>query len=325
MKTFDWIVVGAGIAGASLSYELAKTGFSVMLIDQFPTPENATRYSYGGLAYWAGYNDLTYQLCQQGRERHQVLSEELGVDTQLREVDLVLTVPRDTDPETIAANYPPFVTPPRWVDTPTACELEPLLNPEEIAGAFTVRHGHIFPEALNQGYIHGFQRLGGTVKIGIVSDLIRVGNRITGVIADGENLSAANVVVCAGGMSRELLKAAGIKVKIHFTHTEVLETDKLPPKLRTVVMSATMPRFRLEAIATQPELEELWDEPHQELAPFIIDPSAVQLLDGRLRIGQPSRTLSNPKAVINQGESEALLGFTQPTIISVGFHPTYKV
>ncbi|TVU52440.1 MAG: FAD-binding oxidoreductase [Arthrospira sp. PLM2.Bin9] len=307
MKTFDWIVIGAGIAGASLSYELAKTGFSVMLIDQFPTPENATRYSYGGLAYWAGYNDLTYQLCQQGRERHQVLSEELGVDTQLREVDLVLTVPRDTDPETIAANYPPFVTPPRWVDTPTACELEPLLNPEEIAGAFTVRHGHILPEALNQGYVNGLQRLGGTVKIGIVSDLIRVGNRINGVIADGENLSAANVVVCAGGMSRELLKAAGIKVKIHFTHTEVLETPKLPPKLRTVVMSATMPRFGLEAIATQPELEELWDEPHQELAPFIIDPSAVQLLDGRLRIGQPSRTLSNPKAVINQGESEATI------------------
>ena len=140
MKTVDWIVVGAGIAGASLSYELAKTGFSVMLIDQFPTPENATRYSYGGLAYWGGYNDLTYELCQQGRKRHQVLSEELGVDTQLREVDLVLTVPRDTHPEAIAANYPPFVTPPRWVDTQTACELEPLLNPEEIAGAFTVRH-----------------------------------------------------------------------------------------------------------------------------------------------------------------------------------------
>lgn len=307
MNTFDWIVVGAGITGTSLGYELAKTGFSVLLIDRYLTLENATRYSYGGLAYWAGYNDITRQLCEQGRDRHQVLSEELGVDTQLREVDLVLTVPRDKDPQAIAANYPAFMDPPRWVDTETACQLEPLLNPHAIAGAFTVRHGHISPEHLNQGYYQGFHQLGGTFKKAMVSDILQDGTKIAGVVADGEKFLAANVAICAGGMSRELLKSVGIKLKIHFTHTEVLETSPVEQKLQTVVMSAGMERFSLEAIATKPELETLWDEPDQELAPFIIDPSAVQLLDGRLRLGQPSRTLSNPNAVINAADSEATI------------------
>jgi glycine/D-amino acid oxidase-like deaminating enzyme len=34
MKTQDWIVVGGGITGAALSYELAKKGFSVLLLER---------------------------------------------------------------------------------------------------------------------------------------------------------------------------------------------------------------------------------------------------------------------------------------------------
>lgn len=51
MKTYDWIVVGAGITGAALSYELAKKGFSVLLLEQNKAIANATRFSYGGIFY----------------------------------------------------------------------------------------------------------------------------------------------------------------------------------------------------------------------------------------------------------------------------------
>lgn len=41
MKTYDWIVVGGGIAGAALAYELVKTGFAVLLLEQYEAPQNA--------------------------------------------------------------------------------------------------------------------------------------------------------------------------------------------------------------------------------------------------------------------------------------------
>ncbi|HBE35501.1 MAG TPA: FAD-dependent oxidoreductase, partial [Cyanobacteria bacterium UBA11368] len=47
MQTFDWIAIGGGITGAAVSYELSKKGFSVLLLEQYATPQNATRYSYG--------------------------------------------------------------------------------------------------------------------------------------------------------------------------------------------------------------------------------------------------------------------------------------
>jgi glycine/D-amino acid oxidase-like deaminating enzyme len=67
-------------------------------------------------------------------------------------VDLLLTIAAENDPEKVAANYANFAIPPRLLSVEEACELEPLLNQNAIAGALTVRHGHIHPEKITEGY-----------------------------------------------------------------------------------------------------------------------------------------------------------------------------
>jgi glycine/D-amino acid oxidase-like deaminating enzyme len=188
-----------------------------------------------------------------------------------------------------------------------ACEIEPLLNPDAISGALTVRHGHISPNKTNAAYLQAFKRLGGEIKIAEVTGFIQEENRISGVKTTAGNYQSDNVLICAGGLSRQLLKMAGIDVRVHFTHTEVLETPPVDVQLNTIIMSAGMERFQLEADATKPELEYLWDEPGNEIVPLIIDRSAVQFLDGRIRIGQPSRILTDPFAKINPTESEFMI------------------
>ena len=88
MKTYDWIIIGAGITGAALAYELTKIGFSVLLLEQYQTPQNATRYSYGGISFWSATTAITKQLSEEGITRHRILSQELTADTQFRELDL---------------------------------------------------------------------------------------------------------------------------------------------------------------------------------------------------------------------------------------------
>ncbi len=128
MKTYDIIVIGAGIAGAALSYELVTKGFSVLLLEQDTIPQNATRYSYGGLAFWSGTTSLTRQLCEESKKLYQSLSEELNTDIQIRELDLLLTIPQENNPEEIAANYQRFATPPQLLDVNQACELETFIK-----------------------------------------------------------------------------------------------------------------------------------------------------------------------------------------------------
>ncbi|HLO52337.1 MAG TPA: FAD-binding oxidoreductase [Kamptonema sp.] len=310
MKTFDWITIGSGITGAALSYELAKKGLAVLLLEQNSVPDNATRFSYGGLAFWSGTTDLTRQLCREGIEIHRNLSEELDADTQFRELDLLLTIAGADNPDRVAASYAHFAIAPRLLSVEAACELEPLLNPNAIAGALTVAHGHISPEATTQGYCDRFVGLGGAIEFAQVIGFVRQGDRILGVKTATETYLAKNVAVCAGGLSRMLLKSAGIPLPLYFTRAEMLE---IPPEvrdrvqLRSLIMQAVLQRFPMEAAASTLEADPLWDQPGNVLAPPILDAGAVQFQDGSIRIGQLSRVMSDAEAQVDRTESEAAI------------------
>lgn len=309
MKTYDWIVVGGGITGAALSYELARVGCFVLLLEQHAALVGATRYSYGGLAYWSGTTALTRQLCELGIARYRNLSAELDADIQFRELDLLLTISNADNPEATAAAYAHFATPPKRLNTAEACTLEPLLNPDAIAGALTVKHGHIQPEMATQAYIQALLRMGGDVQVSQVWELLQASDsgKVLGVKTTTESYHAANVVICAGGFSRQLLKAAGIPVRLYFTHAEVIETPPVDIQLRTLVMPAQTKRFQLEAESSTANFDRLWDEPGHEPVPPILDAGAIQFLDGSLRLGQLSRVLTDTNAKVNIDESEAQL------------------
>ncbi|MEH2245031.1 NAD(P)/FAD-dependent oxidoreductase [Nostoc sp.] len=307
MKNYDWIVVGGGIAGAALAYELVKTGFAVLLLEQYSTPENATRYSYGGLAYWSGTTTLTRQLCEDAMSttgyaygRYHILSQELEADIQFRELDLLLTISAASDPEATAASYNHCAIPPRLLSVQEACELEPLLNREAISGALTVKHGHIHPQKTAQAYIQAFERAGGEMQISQVLQILQNGVKTTTA-----TFHSAKVVICAGGLSRQLLKSAGIPIKLYFTHAEIIETPPVDVQLRTLVMPANVQRFQLEAESTQ--VDELWNQLGNEPVPPILDAGAIQMQDGSFRIGQISRVLTDPHAKVDSEASEKWL------------------
>ena len=305
MKIYDWIVIGGGITGSALAYELAQKGFSVLLLEKDPTPDNATHYSYGGLAYWSGTTALTCQLCQEGIELHRNLSTELAADTEFRELDLLLTINSEDEPEAVAATYAQFAIPPCLLSTKEACQLEPLLNPKAIAGALQLPHGHIHPHKLSQAYQQAFCRAGGEMAIAPVVKILRQGKRIEGVETPTQNYAAKNTVVCAGGLSRSLLQAAGIENQLYFNHAQLIRTGPVDIQLRTLIMPASLARFDLEAKTTEPEMKQSWDHPTSELVAGIMEPGAIQFRDGSFCLGQISQVVRAPHACIDPAVTEA--------------------
>lgn len=307
MTTYDWIVIGGGIAGSALGYELAKAGGSVLLIEQSAEPANGTRYSYGGIAYWSGNTELLRQVCQDGIDLHRSLSAELEADTQFRELDLLMVIAPDADGVAIAQTYKDCLVVPTLITAETACEMEPLLSRDAIGAALHVRHGHVNPEQTADAYRQALTRLGGTVQIARLDEWVMAGNCVQGVVTSDGTYMAANVVVCAGAWSRNLLKAAGLVVPIYYTQAELLETLPLELQMRSLVMLAQLKRFAMEAVAVSADAQPRWDEPLHELAPPILDEGAVQFQDGRMRIGQISRVLTDPDAVADPASSEAAI------------------
>jgi glycine/D-amino acid oxidase-like deaminating enzyme len=289
MKTYDWIIIGGGITGSCLAYELSQHNFKVLLLEKDAIADNATVYSYGGLAYWSGTNELTHQLCSEGIELHRQLSAELDSDTEFRELDLVLTIDREADPATIAQNYQHFGIIPELLPVRDACELEPLLNPNAISGVLKLPHGHIQPQKTTIAYQQALLRNGGKIAYETVIDLSSNENKITGVKTANNIYHADRVVVCAGGMSRSLLQQTGITVNNYFTHAQLIITEPVDIQLRTLVMPAVQNRFTLEATT---DLN--WDIVNDTIHRSILDIGAIQFLDGSLCLGQISFMMSDP-------------------------------
>ena len=298
LATYDWIVIGAGITGASLAYELSQQDFRVLLLEKDPQPNNATIYSYGGLAYWSGTDEITRNLGREGLELHRHLTEELAGDTEFRELDLVLTIARQDDPETVAQNYDQFAVTTELLNVQDACVLEPLLNPNAISGALKLPHGHINAQKTTKAYLQAFKRNGGQIIYEQAKVLLSQGENAIGVETQLNSYYADNIVVCAGGLSRSLLQQSNIEVKNYFTHAQMIITPPVDLELGTVVMPAVQQRFSLEA-----EAEDFADADHPTR--MILDPGAVQFLDGSLCLGQISAIALSPQVNFDLVAAEA--------------------
>ena len=301
MMNYDWIVIGGGITGSALAYELSQHEFKVLLLEKDAIADNATRYSYGGLAYWSGTDGLTRQLCQEGIEIHRNLTEKLEGNTEFRELDLILTIDTEDNPQTVAQNYAQFAIQPELLDVQQACQLEPLLNPSAIAGALKLPHGHIHPQKTNDAYQQAFQRCGGEIIFEEVVDFLREGDAIKGVKTHKNSYYAANTVACAGGLTRSLLLEIGTSIPNYFTHAQVIKTSPVDISLGTLVMPAVQKRFELETKIDN------WDTEFSQPVMSIIDAGAIQFLDGSLCLGQISAIVRDPRTKLAEQAGEKLI------------------
>lgn len=304
MKTYDWIVVGAGITGAALAYELAKQGLQVLLLEKEKNPHSATYYSYGGVAYWSGSTPLTRQLCQESKHILSNLSQELDGETEYRELNLVLTIPHGHAPDTVRKNYENCLNPPDYLPVEKAIELEPLLNPDQIAGVLTVAHGHIHAQKTTRAYLQAFLRLGGTIAIEPVFNLLRQNERIIGVITSKNTYQSENTVICAGAFSRSFLETNNIPIPLYFSHAQVIKTPPLNIRLRSLVMPAILQRLKIESQVRQPDKESDWNLPNSNVMAAIIEPGAIQFLDGSFYLGQASQIITDSSMIPDLTQSE---------------------
>jgi glycine/D-amino acid oxidase-like deaminating enzyme len=289
MKIYDWIVIGAGIVGSALAYELVVKGFKVLLLEKDPTLNNATRYSYGGLAYWSGITPVSKELCRESIELHRQLSVELDADTEFKETDLLLTIPFDADPRAIASQYCQFEISPELLTPQEAWEVEPLLNFTAISGVLKFPHGHIHPDKTTRAYQDAFVRKGGEFKLETAISFIDKNNFCEGIVTVKNRYYAANTVVCSGGLTRDFFQRAKIDLPVYFTQSQVIITPRVELELRAIVMPAIQGRFNLENWASN---SSIWQG--DQVVDSILDAGAVQFRDRTLCMGQVSAILPNP-------------------------------
>lgn len=311
----DWTIVGGGVTGASLAYELAKQQQSVTLLEPDYPLQGATRWSYGGIAYWGGTTPFTQKLCQESHDRYRALLTELALDPEYRDTHLLIPIEIGQDFDSIVQEYQRFSPAPEFLTPPEAQCVEPLLNIEPLQAVLQFPHGHVNPVALTQAYHHGLLALGGTIVSQRAMGWQMDQNRITGVETEEDTLKSDRVIVCAGAGGRSLLDRLELNIPLYFNQAELIETHPTDLRLHSVILPANQSRLRLEAQLTDPALVTAWTQGQRLNLPPVLEPGAVQFQDGRCRLGQISRLGTAADPPVNRVASETLIRETIATLL----------
>ncbi|WPF88804.1 FAD-dependent oxidoreductase [Cyanobacterium aponinum AL20118] len=306
MNNYDVIIIGGGLTGSVLSYELAKKNLRVLLLEKDSIFNNATVYSYGGISYWCGTDETTIKLCQEGINIYRNLTEELDYNIDFRELDLLFTIDKNQDPESTFQQYQKFHIAPKLLDKKETNSLEPLINIDAISGSLRFPQGHVHPEKMIFAYQKALMRLGGKVEQELVISVEKNQDKIIGVKTEKNSYSASQIILCAGAFSRSILQNLGINLPLYFSHAQLIMTPPAPVKLKTLVMPCTMKRLDTEKQVAQ-SAEKIWQKESNTLYGDVLEAGAIQFLDGSFCLGQISQIIPNLNSPIDSVISEKRL------------------
>lgn len=227
-------IIGAGILGATCAYHLAKNGEDVVIIDR-EEPGRASHAAAGIVCPWLTQrrNKDWYQLVKNGARYYPNLIKDLNEDGEAETgYQKVGALHLHRDPEIIEKMYQRGVE--RRKDAPEIGELTKLNEQEtqsyfpalgtefkavHISGGARV-NGRAFKNALlNAAQKHGARYVCADAK------LVREGNRVVAVQANGERIEVDQVVDATGAWSNELLKEVGLHFNVRSQRAQILHLE----------------------------------------------------------------------------------------------------
>ena len=216
MELLDYIVIGAGIAGASVAWQLADGADAarVLLLERESQPGYHTTGRSAAL-YMATYGTPNIQaLTRASRAFYDAPPPEFGTDPILSPRGVVYVAgPEQLDLLKQAYDEARAASPNvEWVEKGALLNQLPCLKPEAVAaGMSEPEAADIDVHALHQGYLRGLRQRGGQVLTNAeVTALTRQGDCWQVTLADGRVLQAKTIVNAAGAWADVVASLAGV-------------------------------------------------------------------------------------------------------------------
>jgi sarcosine oxidase, subunit beta len=236
----DVIVVGGGVTGTSIAWRLAQAGHRVLLLERRGICAGASGRNAGNTGASSGMHAAPrtvralYAITNANLQLMKSLPDELDKDFELRlpgSMDVLTT------PEQLAHAKETVITKHdagsdvELLDHEAARAIMPSLSPHILGATYTRDRGHLWPFALVTGMADAAVRAGAEIRIGArVQRLARSGERVTGVVVDGETIHATDVVLATNAWTPQLLPELPDGALVP-ARGQILVTQPLPPLL----------------------------------------------------------------------------------------------
>ncbi len=307
MKSYDYIVVGGGVIGASLTYYLSRLDQKVLLLEKKDLCSGSAGATDGYITPHTKQPGYHLELALESCRIYETLPQELESDI---DIELALhcggiqACEDELQWRLISDNARAFAESGFHVEMLDIGELrkiEPALSPKLRGGLYSDAASSVNPFRLTQAFADAAKKFGAELRLGCgVDDLVSSGEQIVGVETAQGAFYADTVVNCCGSWGGALAKLAGLELPVVPRRGQIIVSEPVAPMLNTVMQTGIYP-----IIKYHPEL--ITDERVFRLG---LAWGMEQTRDGTLLIGgtrelvgfDRGTTLEGIEAVLKQAE-----------------------
>ena len=233
------VVIGAGIVGASISYNLSKRGCDVVLVDKVGPAAQASGNSFAWInASWFDRPDSYLTLRTASLNEYHRLSAEVEFPIRWGGSLEWYHDAASRAEMAVGIDRVQQLGAPAWlINAEHVAEIEPALDLNgDVDVAWTSRDGAVDPRATTEALVTAAVANGAETHFGAgVSDIAETGDGVR-VTAGSEAFEAGLAVVAAGASANQIAAMAGIDTTIVRAATPgvIVTTAPMPPLLNTI-------------------------------------------------------------------------------------------
>ena len=233
MTSADVVIVGGGVVGASIAYQLSLRGAGrIIVLERDRLGTGSTGKNAGGIRLQFS-TEVNVRLSQRSLPRLEAFAEEMGVDPQLHQVGylFLITEERDVAPfEHSLALWERLAVPAKRLSGAEAKELFPEVRVDDVRFAtFCAKDGYADPHSILQGYVARARERGVEFREGAPARAIDLAaGRVTTVRAGDERIACGTVVNAAGAWGAQVGAMVGLALPIQPLRRHIFVTGPVP-------------------------------------------------------------------------------------------------
>jgi glycine oxidase len=236
------VVVGAGVVGSAIAYELAARGAQVQIVDPRGGGQGATRASAGILApYIEGHSASLLRLGVCSLDEYESfvarVSRDAGRQVEFRRTGTLQVAFDDEQEEALQRQQRRLANQHvshSFLDGDAARRLEPGLAGGVRAALLTPQHGYVNAAGLTAALVEGTAKHGGMLTATRVRAIEENGGALK-VVTAGETLTADAVVIAAGSWSGEVPVPVAPRAPVRPVRGQLLQLRLAEPVLSSVI------------------------------------------------------------------------------------------
>jgi sarcosine oxidase subunit beta len=240
----DAVVVGGGVIGCAIAYELARHGMDriILLERSFLASGSTGRCAAGVRSQWG--TEMNCRLAKKSISMFETLNDQLEYSSSIEFEQKGYLILAYTDKEWSQFRenvrlQNSLGIPSRLVSPQEARRIVPTLNTSGLLGAtFCSKDGHCNPFQTTLAYAGAASRLGVDVRCrSEVTGIDVTGGRVTGVRTGTERISTPIVVNAAGAYAQLIAAMAGVDVPNYAERHQILVTEPVDRVQEPMVIS----------------------------------------------------------------------------------------